>query len=365
MFINFWYAAALSRELGAKPLKVRMLGRNFVLFRDSAGAAHCLANVCPHRFGSLAQGWVRGDHVACPYHGWEFDGDGRCQRIPSLGPDQPPPPARTRIDAYPVTERYGIVFAFLGDVPEANRPPIMPIPEWDDPRWRCTHAVFDIRANYRRLVENALDFAHAEFVHFFGRRGIDPAFRIDDYSLVEHQWGAGAELSFGRPPKGLLRHFREQNVRPRAGSDYHGPASFVTRIHLDRRMSSYQYVYETPVEPTLTRTFLINARNFFTSAIFDRISDRRNAMVVLEDQAIVEALEPPLPTDGTLADFSVKTDAMQIHYRKSLQSWQRQGWRLDLRREAEQTDGRTVRMIPSPGRHESPSRIFDLAPRCQ
>ena len=93
MFINFWYAAALSRELGTKPLKVRMLGRNFALFRDAKGVAHCLANVCPHRFGSLGQGWVRGDHIACPYHGWEFDGDGQCRRIPSLGPDQALPPA--------------------------------------------------------------------------------------------------------------------------------------------------------------------------------------------------------------------------------------------------------------------------------
>jgi phenylpropionate dioxygenase-like ring-hydroxylating dioxygenase large terminal subunit len=364
MFINFWYAAALSRELGTKPLKVRMLGRNFALFRDAKGVAHCLANVCPHRFGSLGQGWVRGDHIACPYHGWEFDGDGQCRRIPSLGPEQAPPPGRARVDAYPVQERYGIVFAFLGDLPEGERPPLMPIPEWDDPQWRCTNTVFDIRANYRRLVENALDFAHAEFVHFFGRKGADPEFRIDDYKLVEHEWGAGAELSFGQPPKGLFRHFRDATSRPRAGSDYHGPASFITRIRLDARMSSYQYVYETPVEATITRTFLVNARNFFKSSIFDGISDRRNAKVVLEDLAVVEALEPPLPSDGVGADFSVKSDAIQVHYRKRLQEWQARGWRLDIERERREADGRTVRMIPSPGRREAPNRMFEVTPLC-
>ena len=364
MFINFWYAAALSRELGETPLKVRMLGRHFALFRDSKGVAHCVANVCPHRLGSLGQGWVRGDHIACPYHGWEFDGAGHCKRIPSLGADQPSPPGRARIDAYPVQERYGIVFAFLGDLPEGERPPLMPIPEWDDPQWRCTNATFEIRANYRRLVENALDFAHAEFVHFFGRKGADPQYRIDDYALTEHAWGAGAELSFGRPPSGLFRHFRDENVRPRAGSDYHGPASFITRIRLDARMSSYQYVYETPVDAKLTRTFLVNARNFFVSPIFDRISDRRNAKVVLEDIAVVEALEPPLPADSGSADFSVKTDAIQVHYRKSLQRWQTQGWRIDVDRETREDDGRTVHMIPSPGRVESPNRVFGVAPRC-
>jgi phenylpropionate dioxygenase-like ring-hydroxylating dioxygenase large terminal subunit len=364
MYVNFWYAAALSRELGTQPLKVRMLGRHFVLFRDSKGVAHCLSNVCVHRFGSLAQGSVRGDHVACPYHGWEFDGAGLCQRIPSNGPDQPAPGGRARVDAYPTLERYGLVFAFLGDLPESERPPIMPIPEWDDPAWRCTNAVFDIRANYRRLVENALDFAHAEFVHFFGSRGRNPNFRIPDYDIVEHAWGAGADLTFERPSKGLLRHLRNETAKPRAGTHYHGPASFITRIHIDARMASYQYVFETPVDAGSTRSYLVNARNFFTSSFFDGISDRRNASVVLEDRAIVEAIEPPLPAEGSVGDLSVKADAIQLHYRRNLQRWQEQGWRLDTVRDAAESDGRRLTMIPSPARREAQSWVFDVAPRC-
>ena len=85
MFINFWYPAEQASALGQKPVRVRMLGQNFVLFRDSAGVAHCLSNVCLHRCGSLGDGWVRNDRVVCPYHGWEFNGSGQCERIPSLG----------------------------------------------------------------------------------------------------------------------------------------------------------------------------------------------------------------------------------------------------------------------------------------
>ncbi|MDH5255312.1 MAG: Rieske (2Fe-2S) protein, partial [Gammaproteobacteria bacterium] len=82
MFINFWYAALRSDQLTDQPVKVRMLGQNFVLFRDTAGKAHCLSNVCVHRGGSLAGGKVKGDRVECPYHGWQFDGAGQCTRIP-------------------------------------------------------------------------------------------------------------------------------------------------------------------------------------------------------------------------------------------------------------------------------------------
>ena len=78
MLINFWYAAELSASLSDKPVKVRLLGQNFVLFRDSHGLARCLSNVCIHRCASLADGWVSGDRVVCPYHGWEFAGSGQC-----------------------------------------------------------------------------------------------------------------------------------------------------------------------------------------------------------------------------------------------------------------------------------------------
>ncbi|MEO7387433.1 MAG: Rieske 2Fe-2S domain-containing protein, partial [Gammaproteobacteria bacterium] len=117
MYINFWYAAARSEELTGQPLKVRMLGQDFVLFRDSSGTVACLADTCVHRGASLGNGKIKDGCIQCTYHGWRFDRDGRCTKIPSLGAGARVP-ARARVDAYPVIERYGIVFAFLGDLPE-------------------------------------------------------------------------------------------------------------------------------------------------------------------------------------------------------------------------------------------------------
>jgi phenylpropionate dioxygenase-like ring-hydroxylating dioxygenase large terminal subunit len=362
MLINFWYAAELSPALGTTPLKVRMLGQNFVLFRDSGGAARCLSNICIHRCASLADGWVRGDRVVCPYHGWEFAGGGQCQRIPSLGPGQAPVPARVRVDAYPVQERYGIVFVFLGDLPEAARPPLMEVPEWGQPGWRCTTSAFTLQANYRRVVENALDPAHAEFVHVVGRKGADPEYAVPPYEVVESEWGAGMEVRFRSQAGGLWKYFRDQSRETIAGTTFHGPSQFVTRIHIDQRMSAYQYAFDTPVDLTTTRAFLVSARNFFTAPAFDFVSERRNRVIIEEDRRVIEKLEPAVPFESAAADFSVKADAIQLCYRRKLKDWESRGWRIDTGALAAVPPGTGLHVIPSPARREQRGWQFPTVP---
>ena len=130
MYINFWCPMATSEELTDKPLKVRALGQDFVVFRGENGEAACVSNTCIHRGGSLSGGKIKGNCIECPYHGWQYDAAGQCRRIPSLGP-KAKIPGRTQIDAYPVQEIYGLIFAFLGDLPEQERPPIIDVAEWD------------------------------------------------------------------------------------------------------------------------------------------------------------------------------------------------------------------------------------------
>ena len=80
MLVNLWYVAEWSHAVKKDPVKVKMLGQTFVLFRDKQGAVQCLSDVCLHRGGSLSNGWCTDNNtVACPYHGWEFNGEGRVQ----------------------------------------------------------------------------------------------------------------------------------------------------------------------------------------------------------------------------------------------------------------------------------------------
>ena len=212
MYINFWYPMAASEELGDAPIKVRCMGLDFVLFRAADGTANCLSNTCTHRGGSLGDGKIKGDNVECPYHGWQYDGKGQCHRIPSLG-SQASIPARARVDAYPVEEKWGLIFAFLGDLPDAERPPLLDITEYGRDGWQSTMQEISLNGYYQRSVENGLDPAHNEFVHdTHGFQGENEAYQINRMRIEERdEWGRGFWHTFNSPklPEGEMRKLRD------------------------------------------------------------------------------------------------------------------------------------------------------------
>ena len=120
---NQWYAIEFGPAVCAAPLKVPVHGHDLVLYRAGDGTVRAQSDLCVHRGGSLSGGTVIDDCLQCPYHGWRYDGEGRCVRIPANRPDAPIP-RKARIDTYPCVERYGFVWVFLGDAPEPERPPL-------------------------------------------------------------------------------------------------------------------------------------------------------------------------------------------------------------------------------------------------
>ena len=183
MYMNFWYPIAKSDEVkNDKPLQVQILGVQFVAFRDSDGVPQVLSDTCVHRGGSLGRGWVRDGRAICPYHGWEFGGSGKCERVPSL-PDDAKLPARAKVDSYPTQEKYGILFAFFGDVPEDERIPIYDIDIFAADGWRANDVVvFEVDAYFERSIENGLDpdaIAPADFLTLF-----IGAARVRDANLI-------------------------------------------------------------------------------------------------------------------------------------------------------------------------------------
>ncbi len=255
MFINFWYPAGLASEFDDGPVKKMMLGQNFVLFRDTTGTIQCLSDVCIHRGGSLAAGKVKGDCVECPYHGWQFDGQGQCRKIPSLGPEGKIPP-RAHVDAYPTQERYGLVFCFLGDLPEKDRPPLMDIPEYPEKGvidgWRATRQEFLWDIDYKRSMENGIDSAHNEFVHpTHGFSGERDDYKVEPLELIETEWGTGFFGKMYAPPlaeeKMRGESGREEAATIEAGTGHHCPASLWTYIHPTPDIKIHQYAFEVPV----------------------------------------------------------------------------------------------------------------------
>lgn len=117
-----WYPVALSADLEpGTSAGTRLQGRELVVWRDGAGAAHVWEDRCPHRGMRLSFGFVRGDRIACLYHGWQFDAGGLCRFIPAH-PQLAVPPTIT-VERFASVERLGMVWAFSGEAAAATAPP--------------------------------------------------------------------------------------------------------------------------------------------------------------------------------------------------------------------------------------------------
>ena len=124
---RYWHPVGMAADAGPTPRPVKVLGEELILFRDGRGQAGLVYPRCCHRGTTLYYGKVEERGIRCCYHGWLFDVEGHCLEMPC----EPNPTGaqcqRVRQPWYPVEERYGLVFAYLG--PPAKRPLL--------PRYEC------------------------------------------------------------------------------------------------------------------------------------------------------------------------------------------------------------------------------------
>jgi phenylpropionate dioxygenase-like ring-hydroxylating dioxygenase large terminal subunit len=157
-----WTAIARSSALGRRPLAVSLDGVPLVLFRDDHGV-HCLLDRCPHRSAPLSGGAARGDGIACPYHGWQFDGSGRCVAMPGLLGEVP----RCFVPRQAVREKDGLIFV------SRDREPGEPYAG----ALAGTGAVSmmlenRVQSSLVEVAENILDATHTHFTHKGILRGL-------------------------------------------------------------------------------------------------------------------------------------------------------------------------------------------------
>ncbi|GII77825.1 hypothetical protein Sru01_28070 [Sphaerisporangium rufum] len=154
-----WYPACRTDELRpGQAIEVRFLGRSYVVFRDRAGAAHCLDNACAHRRVALHEGEVRDCRIVCPYHGWEFGPDGALERIPYWEEDEELP--RLRVRGFPVTERSGLVW-FVPEPVDPLPPPPPDTSAWDDGgEWFSFRQDRVFHNHYGIGLINGMDYTH-------------------------------------------------------------------------------------------------------------------------------------------------------------------------------------------------------------
>lgn len=199
---NQWYPIFEGLKLNRrKPVGVKRLGEQLVLWRDGNGAVVCMPDRCPHRAAQLSLGRIREDCLECPFHGLRFDPTGRCVLIPANGEGQPVPhgfdlpTCRTR-------EAHGLIWYWYGDSEPVSEIPWFP--EAPEPGTRTSFVQRDYPVSYLRVMENLGDMHHVPFVHRATIPGAGTRVEVQEARLD------GAIIRM----KVVLRHERSGWMRP-------------------------------------------------------------------------------------------------------------------------------------------------------
>lgn len=191
---RYWQPAALSKELGADPLHVRLLGEDFVLFRNEHDAPCMFDLHCAHRKADLSYGRLENGTLRCLYHGWRFGGDGICLEQPGE-PAESTFRARIRQPAYPAREIAGVIFAYLGP---GEPPPLPDLPWLVAPSEHSWATKLLHECNYLQGNEGNVDPQHLSFLH--------RAFEYDAQSRQSHvltAFDAAPRIDVEETPYGL------------------------------------------------------------------------------------------------------------------------------------------------------------------
>ena len=161
---RFWIPAASSDGIvaGGAPKRVRLAGEDFVLFRDGAGRAGLLDELCPHRGASLLLARNEDCGLRCIYHGWKIGVDGAVLETPSE-PEASTFKDRVRAGSYPTYDAGGLVWVYLG--PRELEPPRMNFDFTALPAERRVVIQMQIACNFMQPIEGVIDSAHSNFLH--------------------------------------------------------------------------------------------------------------------------------------------------------------------------------------------------------
>jgi phenylpropionate dioxygenase-like ring-hydroxylating dioxygenase large terminal subunit len=325
---NVWYAIAISDNVGSKPIKIQLCGKEMVLWRDQkTGAVNCIDNACPHRGAPLSSGWVEEKEghscISCGYHGWSFDKKGALHDVPAAA-NKGEWPKRSLMDSYPVIEKGGFIWLFYGStkLPADARPPIPVIPELEDPTWKPVFEEIEFDANHFGVFENAIDMAHIHYLHnsSFGNQD---APEIRDMHATSDAFSVTAKFKIqNKPVNAFWALFKVPVVEVTAIA--YLPSTSVVSFTLANGLSFITFVNTVPIsaKKSINRFALIrkiswDKTGLFNARVWDGMARKAMIKIQLEDKAMLEQLK----YDQLPAEFSVRADLPQVQFRKLRQQW--------------------------------------------
>lgn len=308
-FMQGWYAVCESTEVGAKkPLGLKRLAMNLVLWRKQSGEVVVMLDRCPHRSAQLSKGYLKDDAIVCPFHGFEFASHGECQHAPEFGKAI----KGLCSHSFPSVEKYGMVWVYygLGEPSVFDFPEVAEIHQQFKGQYTYTTKVWN--SHITRCIENQLDYSHLPFVH---KNSIGRGFKIPkEPKFVVNE--RSIEIQFDRDQHARSRYYMANvwnlNISPK---------------------TLQMLVYFVPIDETHTEFYLVAYRKFAQLPVLripvNWVMNLMNRYILMQDHSVVvsQGAEPSyLFNDELLMRHDQAIKALRQVWQENLvdkNQWQR------------------------------------------
>lgn len=317
-----WLPLCREVEVTNRPSSHKLLGRQWVAWRDPEGEVRVFEDRCPHRMAPLSLGSCEVEGLRCGYHGWLFNAAGECVEIPALGPKATIPPRARLVGPAGVYVDHSMVFIAIED--PVTEPPCLAAAR--DPAFQIGDLpVLRSRANAALLADNFLDVAHFPFVHA-ATFGADEVREVPHYEVTRHGFGFSAtyEHDFAnREDPAVVTGERPLIQRRRLTYRYEAPMHLELQIEfLDAGGSNVIGFFLAPEDSETVRIYSSLWRNDLEGSE-ERMQDAIDfeIAVIEEDLALqsrYERLEMPL--DVTV-EVHTRADKTTLELRRVLASF--------------------------------------------
>ena len=314
-----WHPVLRSADLlHNAPQRVMLLGEPYVLTRIN-NTLTAFVDKCPHRNARLSDGCVVGEHLQCPYHGWEYTAQGDLAHVPALGAGAILPP-NTALSPARVIEKYDLVWI----APEEPVTDIIALTEWSDPSLRHVWLPpLTINAAAAQFIDNFLDFGHFPFVHA-GTFGSGEDENIHEYSVERDDSGWGFVVNYEHTIENnedpLVATGEHPLVQPRTMRyEFTAPFSCNLRLNLPTTgMVNAIVTFCQPVDHNTTCLYSVMLRNDCPTDELAQAAAAYEMDILAEDLKIIEGLyDKVVPLER--GQIHTRADRNTVEFRRIMQ----------------------------------------------
>jgi len=334
MFIlNNWYVAAFGHDVPSlRSVARRICDQPIVLFRTASGTPVALEDRCSHRAMPLSlNGHCEGETIRCPYHGLTFGPAGECVKIPS----QTQMPKAASIRSYPLVEKDGALWIWMGKAELANPDTIPDYPFHTDPDYRWGSFMVEFEASWLLVLDNLCDMTHISFVHSAvngdTEAHLTAALRVSPHGRT----GVTVErrLPNCNPPPtyvqlggfaGKVDRWQEFTVTTNlarfwTGATEAGTGAFEGKRSHGINIRSYHAI--TPKTETSCYYHHASARNFGTDnpELTAKLLASARQTIDIEDRPVIEAQQQRILDDRTRPYIDLQADAAGLQLRRIIE----------------------------------------------